>query len=79
MKMPGSALKTINLSKASIERDGEKQFFEAGFLTQQQIQSDDETMKLIAQRKPITATHGVGILVDEKRITEMLQEWGLVI
>lgn len=65
-----------NKSFKSVNRERlEKQFFEAGFLTQQQIQSDDETMKLISHRKPIAAAHGVEIFIDEKRITEMLREW----
>lgn len=60
----------------STERDRlEQHFLKAGFLTIQQIQNDEETMELIAKKKPISAAHGVEIFIDEKRIDEMLGEW----
>ncbi|HJP18945.1 MAG TPA: hypothetical protein QF468_09855 [Nitrospinota bacterium] len=53
----------------------EQHFLKTGFLTIQQIQNDEETMELIAKKKPIAAAHGVEIFIDEKRIDEMLGEW----
>ncbi len=60
----------------SIEREKlEKRFLQKGFLTEQQVQDDKETMKLIALNKPLKASHGLEIIIEEKRIGEMLQNW----
>lgn len=60
----------------SIEREKlEKRFIEKGFLKEQQIQDDEETMRLIASRKALKASHGLEIIVEEMRIAEMLQNW----
>ena len=60
----------------SIERDRlEKYFLQEGFLTEQQVEDDKETMKLIALKKPLKASHGLEIIIEEKRIGEMLQNW----
>ena len=60
----------------SIERDRlEKYFLQEGFLTEQQVEDDKETMKLIALKKPLKASHGLQIIIEEKRIGEMLQNW----
>ncbi len=53
----------------------EQHFLKSGFLTIPQIQNDEDTMELIAKKKPISAAHGVEIFIDEKRIDEMLGEW----
>ena len=60
----------------SIEREKlEKRFLVKGFLRDQQIQDDKETMRLIASRKTLKASHGLEIIVEEMRIAEMLQNW----
>ncbi len=60
----------------SIKREKlEKRFLQKGFLTEPQVQDDKETMKLIALRKPLKASHGLEIIIEEKRIGEMLQNW----
>ncbi len=60
----------------SVEREKlEKRFMQKGFLTEQQVQDDKETMKLIASRKPLKASHGLEIIIEEKRVAEMLHNW----
>ncbi len=69
------AIKNKNPFKSTARDRLEQHFLKAGFLTIQQIQNDEETMELIAKKKPISAAHGVEIFIDEKRIDEMLGEW----